>query len=75
MNEDTEFEDFIASFGKLMAKGLNNLPPSTRKMIADTVAGGGEIYTIVTPEPVMLSAMLSNGETNIELFRVTEQMH
>ena len=74
MSENTEFNDFVARFGKLMERGLNSLPPSTRKMVADTIAGGGELYTIVTPEPPTLSAMLSHNGQAVELFQVSESV-
>jgi hypothetical protein len=50
-DERSEFEDFTASLGRLMERGLNQLPTETKKMISEAVDGGGMVFAVCTPEP------------------------
>jgi hypothetical protein len=74
-DHDDEFEDFTAALGKLMVRGLNQLPTEAKEMVSETVGAGGEVFVICRTDPPSLAGMLSDGKTNYELFRVTEQMH
>lgn len=74
MTDESEFSDFAAALGRLMTRGLNQLPATTQQMVSEAVEDGGNIFAICQPAPVSVAAMLSHGGKNIELFRVTDHV-
>ena len=76
MNNQTEiFENFCFYFGKLIAEGLNQQPVEVQRKIASAMESGARMYAVVHPMPVSIQVKIANQDSEIEIFRVGEQIN